>query len=350
MPNFAKGMQSIQKRQQMEKSNQLAGELFKNIDVIESDSYGIQMIDYDQLYISPFNTYSIDKDVIDELAEQINDIGLKQPLNVVYNESQKKYEILGGQRRFIAIGILRADHPALYSKVPCKVDDLSKVPENIKNLSDDIKKVYITASTNNNRVMTDADYRLMVSQLNQVYDAMQQAGQIIGEKRRSFISRQAGIGERTVQKILSAEKNMEPQLKEQLAEKEPNISINVAEQLSKLPEEQQIDIAERMEEGEDVSFENELSIQVEDAEINTGSEKEDEVFEKPKSSPQVIPMSQDEVASLLRVGEMSDLMVSIPKQFSLTEKDRKKVSEIGEKIEKLQGQIRKIMKKAVFDE
>ena len=341
MPDFAKGMKKIQERQQQ---NQLASGLFQNVGIAESDSYGIQMIDYEKLYISPLNTYSVDPDVLDELSSQIEDIGLEQPLIVCPNND--RFEILGGQRRFLAIAIIRNKDKGKFAKVPCKVEDLTKVPDNIKGLPDDIKKIYITASTNNNRTMTDADYRLMVSQLNKVYEALQKSGITVGEKRRSFIAKQAGLGERTVQKILSAEKNLEPELKEQLAEKEPNISINLAEELSRLPEEQQLNIAERLEEGEQVSFESELSILVEEESqenIESSDEQEETI------SNEKIPMSQEEVASLLRVGEFSDLIVLIPRQFELSEKDRKKVENIGEKIQKLQGQVRKIMKGIIVE-
>ena len=68
MPNFKKGMQNIQNRQQ-QSQNPLAGGLFENIGIAQSDAYGIQMIDYDLLYISPLNTYSVDPDVIEELAD-----------------------------------------------------------------------------------------------------------------------------------------------------------------------------------------------------------------------------------------------------------------------------------------
>ena len=349
MPNFKKGMQNIQNRQQ-QSQNPLAGGLFENIGIAQSDAYGIQMIDYDLLYISPLNTYSVDPDVIEELADQIEDIGLEQPLIVV--ETNGKYEILGGQRRFLAIGIIRTKNKEKFKKVPCKVDDLLKVPDKIKDLPDEIKKIYITASTNNNRVMTGADYRLMVDQLGQVYDALQANGQKVGEKRRAFIARQAGIGERTVQQVLSAEKKMDAKLMEQI-QGNPNVSINMAEQLSKLPDDQQKDLAERLSDGEQIAFEDEMftsssddvsDFQNEDPKLDPEPE---EIQKEEKEPTEIIPMSQEEIASMLRVGEMSDLLVMFPHNFKLSEKDRKKVESIGEKIQKLQDQIRKITKKVI---
>ena len=104
----------------------------------------IKEIKIEDLQISPLNVRSILKDDIDELSENINQQGLLNPLTVVYNQKSNKYEIIAGQRRYLAIKKL--NHPTILCNVVDKSDQdcifisiVENVQRNTMKLSDKVK-------------------------------------------------------------------------------------------------------------------------------------------------------------------------------------------------------------------
>jgi len=79
-----------------------------------NNSMNIIKIDINDLYISPLNIRkNIHEDNI--LVDNIRINGLLNPLTVQYNEINKKYEIIAGQRRFMSLQKLD------YKYIPCNV-------------------------------------------------------------------------------------------------------------------------------------------------------------------------------------------------------------------------------------
>ena len=96
---------------------------------IRNEARRTQFIPFSKLIPSALNK-DLSKDGIDELADQIYHDGLDQPL-VVYPTKNDQYEVLGGERRLLAIGKLISD--GRYEQdhlVECKVKhfDDSKLP------------------------------------------------------------------------------------------------------------------------------------------------------------------------------------------------------------------------------
>jgi ParB family transcriptional regulator, chromosome partitioning protein len=57
-----------------------------------------------ELVVSPLNVKTIKDDIsIKELSENIKQHGLLNPLTVILNKNSNKYEIIAGQRRYLAI-------------------------------------------------------------------------------------------------------------------------------------------------------------------------------------------------------------------------------------------------------
>lgn len=84
----------------------------------------IKNIDFNKLCISNFNvrkTLISDEDIDDDqtgiydLSEDIRVNGLINPLTVRYNTETDKYEIIAGQRRYMALNLLT------YKEVPCNI-------------------------------------------------------------------------------------------------------------------------------------------------------------------------------------------------------------------------------------
>ena len=204
-----------------------------------------EFINYDMLIPSELNK-NISKNDIEELAEQIYHEGLDQPLVVMQNDDGK-YEILGGERRYLAIGQLitsgRYDEEKL---VECKV----KKPEDTKlPLSTDDKRILTWLTTNQYREKTDGDkyiealrwkdiiLKLRKEGIEMLAIGIDKDGNVIGknmkgEKTRKLAAEQSNISDSQMQKIESIEAHGTEKLKEAL--KNDKIKIAGAATIAKL--------------------------------------------------------------------------------------------------------------------
>lgn len=192
----------------------------KSKDLLLRNTLEITYIDYNDLEIDVDNQYSVDEDSIDELADSIKDVGLQQNLTVM-DAGNGKFSILAGQRRYLAIGKILAAGDVKYERVPCHVINLQDIQA--EGLSDDLKKLYVIATTNRYRNLTTADELLMAAQLDQVYSAMKKEGIIIGQRKREFVAETMGVSPRKAQDMLTVNKGMTDELKTQIENEELNL-------------------------------------------------------------------------------------------------------------------------------
>ena len=197
----------------------------------------VRYIPYDKLRVDEANTYSRDPEYIHDLAESIEDIGLQQPL-VVVKASDDVYDILAGQCRYLAIKEMIDNGKDTYMNVPCHEVDLDGIKLDISN---DLKKEYIIASTNAVREKTDSDRLLDVEKLGKVYAALKREERKAVGRQRDFIAQATGMAPRTVQNLMTVNKLPEA-LKEAVTENQ--VPVNAAVKLAQLPEEQQKEIEE----------------------------------------------------------------------------------------------------------
>lgn len=197
----------------------------------------VRYIPYDKLRVDEANTYSRDPEYIHDLAESIEDIGLQQPL-VVVKASDDVYDILAGQCRYLAIKEMIDNGKDTYMNVPCHEVDLDGIKLDISN---DLKKEYIIASTNAVREKTDRDRLLDVEKLGKVYAALKREEKKAVGRQRDFIAQATGMAPRTVQNLMTVNKLPEA-LKEAVTENQ--VPVNAAVKLAQLPEEQQKEIEE----------------------------------------------------------------------------------------------------------
>lgn len=108
----------------LNKMNLGAGLLNETTRQLAQRDLDLVYIPYEKLRVDKRNQYSVDR--ISELAESISDVGLQQPLNVAA-AADGMYDVLGGQRRYLAIGQLREAGNKKYDEVPCTVVN----PQNI---------------------------------------------------------------------------------------------------------------------------------------------------------------------------------------------------------------------------
>lgn len=202
-----------------------------------ANSLDVRYIPYDKLRVDAANTYSCNPEYIHDLAESIEDIGLQQPL-VVVKASDDVYDILAGQCRYLAIKEMIDNGKDTYMNVPCHEVDLDGIKLDISN---DLKKEYIIASTNAVREKTDSDRLLDVEKLGKVYAALKREEKKAVGRQRDFIAQATGMAPRTVQNLMTVNKLPEA-LKEAVTENQ--VPVNAAVKLAQLPEEQQKEIEE----------------------------------------------------------------------------------------------------------
>ena len=202
-----------------------------------ANSLDVRYIPYDKLRVDAANTYSRNPEYIHDLAESIEDIGLQQPL-VVVKASDDVYDILAGQCRYLAIKEMIDNGKDTYMNVPCHEVDLDGIKLDISN---DLKKEYIIASTNAVREKTDSDRLLDVEKLGKVYAALKREEKKAVGRQRDFIAQATGMAPRTVQNLMTVNKLPEA-LKKAVTENQ--VPVNAAVKLAQLPEEQQKEIEE----------------------------------------------------------------------------------------------------------
>ena len=179
---------------------------------------------------NPKNKYEVTN--IDELADNIAVYGLLQPLLVKGPFPDKTYMLLGGERRWTAIKKVMAENPEAAKK-------LEKIPVEVYGPSDldEIDEEIIIRETNSQARNMEKYRKQDVWELYDLYKKKQERGDAMPENIIKGISEKMGIGQRQVQKIVSIDEYMIPEMKEKV--EDGSISINKASKIAHLSKEKQ---------------------------------------------------------------------------------------------------------------
>lgn len=179
---------------------------------------------------NPKNKYEVTN--IDELADNIAVYGLLQPLLVKGPFPDKTYMLLGGERRWTAIKKVMAEDPEAAKK-------LEKIPVEVYGPSDldEIDEEIIIRETNSQARNMEKYRKQDVWELYDLYKKKQERGDTMPENIIKRISEKMGIGQRQVQKIVSIDEYMIPEMKEKV--ENGSISINKASKIAHLSKEKQ---------------------------------------------------------------------------------------------------------------
>lgn len=204
----------------------------------------ITMIPYEDIMRNEKNHYSIED--IESLAASISDVGLREPLEVKPLDDGQ-YMLIGGERRYTAIGQLRAEGNTQYDLVPYIVVDVQGID---LPLSDELKELYVLTTTNaEQREKTDYDLMLQVQNLSRIYTELKAAGYPLRGRQRDMIADKLGISPTQVQRYSSINKNLDEDLREDF--KEGKMPLTVASAAAALPKEKQAALKElTLEKGE----------------------------------------------------------------------------------------------------
>lgn len=205
----------------------------------EDFDFNVQWIDIDKVVANEYNFYEVRE--IEILADDIYENGLYHNL-VVNKESENKYIIISGERRFKAITLLNETGRRRFKKLPCKIITKNEIESQIR----------LIQSNALARVLTDFETMVQVAQLKILYEAKKQKGEKFDKHIRAKIAETLNVSASKVNRLDAISQSIDP-LKQAL--KENKIGTYNASQLARLTakgQEVAIDIIENSEEPVDV--------------------------------------------------------------------------------------------------
>lgn len=286
-----------------------------------------RFIEYSKIRPSKLNNYPIEE--IERLAESLKTWGLIHNLLLVkIDDPEFDFEILSGQRRYTAIGLLLE-----------KGDDTFKngIRSRVINSTDDIDKEIMLIEANE-EVRNDDPIRKrhMIQRLEDLYKARAEKNGTDTNTISKDISKQTGLGERQVQRYRSVN-TLIPELAE--AFDNSQISLEKAASLSKLSEDAQKVIANLIgefknteidllkKEAEKLALEKETETKQLTEEINRLTEQ----YEKEKASLNAKIENQNEKLNLI-TEEEEKLRKEI--EIELKSENEQKVKELEDQLQK----------------
>lgn len=196
------------------------------------DNYSVVYIPYEKLKPSKDNFYSVIHDeFLEALADSIANDSLQCPLRIRPIPNTDEYEIISGNRRYEAIGILLKRGDTTYKNVPCSFD----------NAADDIAaKIHLINANATARVLTDAEKMKQITLLKQLYQEQKKRGIKFKGRTRDRIAETLQISKTQVGRYEAIDKNLIPEFKQDF--EQGKISFSTAAELSGLPREKQLEI------------------------------------------------------------------------------------------------------------
>ena len=302
--------------------------------------YQIVQIPFEKLSVHPRNDFS--QGDIQDLAAEIADLGLQQPLLVV-ERGEDKYEILSGQRRYLAIKFNRDNKIVDTETVPCMLFDPSTIQNKLGvSIPEELLEDAIIATSNSYRTMTTYDQMRHVEMLGQFYSSAQKCGAKLNGRKRDFISDRMNISARTVQSLMYANKNLIPELKEAIKEDNKLTPFTVEQLADLVPEEQDIikdHLLEAQQQNKDFDYVSEIKKILE-------NEEGEEEQEKAQEQTQPIHFSKDDFIEKFYIEELSDIDSFFSEDLELDPQTAQKIEILSSKMDKLKNQILKLMIRA----
>lgn len=211
--------------------------------LLNNNSKGMKIrhIPFEDLVPNTNNDFEITQ--IESLAVSIEDVGLRQPLEVK-ELADNKYMIVGGERRYTAIKSLIEKGIDKYEEIPCIVVDIKAIDLPI---SDEAKELYALTTTNaEQREFTDHDLMVMVRNLKTVYTEMKANGVELQGRQRDMIAGELQISSRQVQRYEYIDKNLNAEFKQDF--KDDKIPLTVAVEVAHLTQDEQSEFKKEVEE------------------------------------------------------------------------------------------------------
>jgi len=219
--------------------------------VNEKRDMEIKFVQRENISKNENNFYRIDD--IDSLKQSIEDLGLKQPLEVK-RVGIDQYVLLSGERRLTAIDELIAEGK-WHKQIPCVVTDFREI---MLPLSDKDKEIYSIITTNKEvRKRTDGELMKEFTYLRDIYKKLKREGvetmlgvngevQIQGRFERDVMTEVVGASSGTIGAMTKVQNRGSESLIGSLMEGE--VSTKAAAEIASLPKEEQDEVIETLKE------------------------------------------------------------------------------------------------------
>ncbi len=191
----------------------------------------LRYIPYPNLIPDKSNGYSMSG--VEELARNIEIVGLQQPLRVLASEDKAdSYQIISGHRRHAAIGLLIDQGSELFAKgVPCIVDSAAA--------SAALRELQLLLGNADNRKLTSADEAQQAERISDCLRKLEDEGYSFPGRHRDWVAKLSGMSRTKLARLAAIKKNLLPTLYRDFYKK-GKLSESVAYALAKQdPETQQ---------------------------------------------------------------------------------------------------------------
>lgn len=175
--------------------------VLKNVSEPDTGEDRIEYIDLDLIDPDPNNFYSLDG--LDELAANIELIGLQQPLRVRPGQDDR-VTIVSGHRRRAACMMLRDGGNEKFQKVPCIMDHGENSPA-----MQELRLIYANAAT---RVMGPAEISKQAERVEMLLYQLQEEGIKFPGRMRDHVAEACKVSKTKLARLHAIRKNLAPDL------------------------------------------------------------------------------------------------------------------------------------------
>ena len=198
----------------------------------------IEYIDLDKLDPDPNNFYLLDG--LNELAANIELIGLQQPLRVRPSEAKGRYIIVSGHRRKVACMMIRDSGSDMFERgVPCIVERGEE--------SDALRELRLIYANSATRVMTAAEISKQAERVEILLYTLKEEGMEFPGRMRDHVAEACKVSKTKLARLHAIRKNLTAWWLKKFDAGELNEEL--AYQLSRLPAEILDAAADRLENG-----------------------------------------------------------------------------------------------------
>lgn len=212
--------------------------VLKDVSGADTGRDQIEYIDLDLLDPDPNNFYLLDG--LDELAGNIELIGLQQPLRVRRSETRGRYVIVSGHRRKAACMMIRDGGSDQFKDgVPCIVERGEE-----SDALRELRLIYANAAT---RVMTSAEISRQAERVTELLYQLKEEGVDFPGRMRDHVAEACRVSKTKLARLHAIRKNLAPDLLTYYDR--GDLSEECAYQLSRLPADIQKAAVERLADG-----------------------------------------------------------------------------------------------------
>lgn len=202
-------------------------------DVSNSDTanqYRVSMIPLLHIYDDPKNFYSVKDTHIDELAANIETVGLQQPIVVrPHDNLPDRYVIISGHRRRAAYTVLAQDNADKYGSIPCIVDSRPG--------SAALRELQLIYANSATRTLSAADLTKQVERVEELLYQLKESGMEFPGRMRDHVAKACNVSKTKIARLEAIRKHLCHDVQQHFSQGELNESV--AYELSKLPEDLQ---------------------------------------------------------------------------------------------------------------